>query len=146
PWQEGQAAQVGGLRMVFHAKMGLLAPAMTRDWNIRGLVFAATLYLSPKLLEKPAKRRIYQPFSAFPPAIRDLALLVDANASAGEVEERLAKLGQRHAVTGFALESVRIFDTYQGQGIPEGKKSLAFELVYRSPERTLQDKEVNQAF
>ena len=40
------------------------------------------------------------------------------------------------------FESVDLFDCYTGKGVPEGKKSLAFNLVYRSPERTLTDDEV----
>jgi len=39
-----------------------------------------------------------------------------------------------------------LFDVYQGQGVAEGKKSLAFSLVFRSPERTLTDDEVNLVF
>ena len=46
----------------------------------------------------------------------------------------------------FSLETVGIFDVYQGAGLPEGKKSLAFSLSYRSAERTLTDDEVNVAF
>ena len=46
----------------------------------------------------------------------------------------------------FALESVSAFDVYTGPGVPEGKKSLAFSLVFRSAERTLTDDEVNVVF
>ena len=44
------------------------------------------------------------------------------------------------------MESVAIFDVYQGKGLPEGKKSLAFNLVFRAPARTLTDDEVHAAF
>ena len=52
------------------------------------------------------------------------------------------------AATGpaFAVEAVEVFDVYQGAGVPEGKKSLAFALSFRSAERTLTDDEVNVAF
>ena len=46
----------------------------------------------------------------------------------------------------FALESLAVFDLYQGKGLPEGTKSLAFSLVFRAPDRTLTDEEVNAAF
>ena len=46
----------------------------------------------------------------------------------------------------FSLERVAVFDVYQGKGLPEGTKSLAFSIVFRSPDRTLTDDEVNAAF
>ncbi len=45
--------------------------------------------------------------------------------------------------TAFALEAVHVFDVYQGKGLPEGTKSLAYSLVFRAAERTLTDDEVN---
>jgi len=44
------------------------------------------------------------------------------------------------------VESVQPFDVYQGKGLPEGKKSLAFSLVFRAADRTLTDDEVNTVF
>ena len=44
------------------------------------------------------------------------------------------------------VEAVAIFEIYQGQGLPEGRKSLAFSLVFRAADRTLTDDEVNAAF
>ena len=46
----------------------------------------------------------------------------------------------------FELESVSVFDLYEGKELPQGKKSLAFSLVFRSRERTLTDDEVNRVF
>jgi phenylalanyl-tRNA synthetase beta chain len=46
----------------------------------------------------------------------------------------------------FGLEAVNVFDVYRGKGLPEGKKSLAFSLIFRAQERTLTDEEVNLAF
>jgi phenylalanyl-tRNA synthetase beta chain len=42
------------------------------------------------------------------------------------------------------LENVRLFDVYTGKGIPEGKRSLAFSLAYRDPEKTLRDEDVDR--
>jgi phenylalanyl-tRNA synthetase beta chain len=44
------------------------------------------------------------------------------------------------------LENVQAFDVYLGKGLPEGKKSLAYSLVFRAPDRTLTDDEVNAVF
>jgi len=64
---------------------------------------------------------------------------------AGQVENEVAKFAQK-AAQGFDCERVRIFDRYQGQGLPEGKKSLALSMTFRAADRTLTDKEVNAAF
>jgi phenylalanyl-tRNA synthetase beta chain len=79
--------------------------------------------------------------SRFPAVKRDLALIVDAAMPAHRVADLVG--GQ----SGIAplLEEFRIFDVYQGKGIPEGKKSVAFSLTLRSAERTLTEEEVNSA-
>jgi len=46
----------------------------------------------------------------------------------------------------FALEGVNVFDVYQGKGLPDGTKSLAYSLVFRAADRTLTDDEVNAVF
>ena len=46
----------------------------------------------------------------------------------------------------FVVERIAVFDLYQGQGLPEGKKSLAFSLAFRAADRTLTDEEVNGVF
>ena len=82
----------------------------------------------------------------FPAAWRDLALVVDAATPAAEVQKSLAKVARAAVGNAFALERAAVFDVYQGKGLPDGKKSLAFNLVFRSNERTLTDDEVNAAF
>jgi phenylalanyl-tRNA synthetase beta chain len=69
--------------------------------------------------------------------------VVDASAAAGDVQKTLAKTARAAAGNSFAVESVTVFDLYQGKGLPEGKKSLAFSLVFRAADRTLTDDEVN---
>ena len=72
--------------------------------------------------------------------------MVDSTLNASEVKSHLTQAALGAITPAFNLESVDLFDVYQGQGIPEGKKSLAFSLVFRSPERTLTDDEVNAVF
>jgi phenylalanyl-tRNA synthetase beta chain len=70
-----------------------------------------------------------------PPVLQDIALVVNVDTSAAAVEAVIVKAG------GNLLKSVRLFDVYQGDPIPEGQKSLAYNLVYQA-DRTLEDKEV----
>jgi phenylalanyl-tRNA synthetase beta chain len=62
------------------------------------------------------------------------------------VRQKLARTAQAAAGGAFAVEQVAVFDVFQGGGLPEGKKSLAFSLVFRAADRTLTDDEVNGAF
>ncbi|WP_088103767.1 phenylalanine--tRNA ligase subunit beta [Halalkalibacter urbisdiaboli] len=79
----------------------------------------------------------YVALPRFPAISRDIALVVDADRAAGEVEAVIVKSG------GKLLKSVKLFDLYQGEHMDEGKKSLAFSLQYFDPERTLTDEDVS---
>ena len=146
-WQEGQSAAAGEIHEGWTARFGLLNLAMVRAFGLEGKVWAGTLALLPAKLAGVSSRKRYQPFSLFPAALRDLALVVDDGRHAEDVRRELLKAA-RAATNGaaFAVESVQVFDVYQGKGLPEGKKSLAFSLSFRSAERTLTDDEVNAVF
>ncbi|HWA24972.1 MAG TPA: phenylalanine--tRNA ligase subunit beta [Lacunisphaera sp.] len=146
-WQEGQAAAAGELKAGWTARFGLLNLAMVRAAGIEGKVWAGMFAILPENIPGSSSRRRFENFSLFPAALRDLALVVDAARHAEEVRQHLLTTA-RAAVTGaaFAIEAVEIFDVYRGAGLPEGRKSLAFALSFRSPERTLTDDEVNAAF
>jgi phenylalanyl-tRNA synthetase beta chain len=74
--------------------------------------------------------------STTPAVLEDIALIVNMQVTAGEVEEVIRKAGGR------LLKDVQLFDVYMGDPIPEGKKSLAYALTYRDDEKTLTDKNV----
>jgi len=78
-------------------------------------------------------------FSTYPPALIDVALVVDDATSADEV--RIALVDG----AGPLLESIRLFDVYTSDAIGAGKKSLAFSLTFRAPDRTLTGDEANAA-
>ena len=69
--------------------------------------------------------------------------MVDSGVPAAVVQHKLLQAARVAAGRNFLVEQVTAFDVYQGKGLPEGKKSLAFNLVFRSGERTLTDDEVN---
>jgi phenylalanyl-tRNA synthetase beta chain len=130
----------------FEARFGLMNLAMVRSLGIDGQVVAGLFVILPgKLAAKGGPRR-FQDFSQYPPALRDIALVVDAAAPAEDVRRKLARAAQSAVGGSFAVERVAVFDVYQGKGLPEGKKSLAFSLILRAADRTLTDPEVNAAF
>ncbi|MFZ5494561.1 MAG: phenylalanine--tRNA ligase subunit beta [Verrucomicrobiota bacterium] len=145
-WQEGHAAAAGEMQAGWTARFGLLNLAMVRAAGIEGRVWAGMFAILPEKLTAGAARRRYRNFSLFPAALRDLALVVDASRQAEDVRQQLLQAARAATGGAFAVESVTVFDVYQGAGLPGGKKSLAFALSFRSAERTLTDDEVNAAF
>ncbi|MCP5059483.1 MAG: phenylalanine--tRNA ligase subunit beta [bacterium] len=81
----------------------------------------------------------YKEVSRHPRIRRDLALLVDAGTPAGELLQAVRKKA------GASLQSVHLFDRYEGRGVPEGKLSLAFRMIFQRTDRTLTDTEVAEA-
>jgi phenylalanyl-tRNA synthetase beta chain len=81
----------------------------------------------------------YEPLPVYPAVDRDLALIVPAARLAAEVEAVIGDSAPEF------LETVKVFDVYEGEGIPEDTRSIAWRLRFRSPERTLTDDEVDAA-
>lgn len=82
------------------------------------------------------QHRVFDPIPRFPSVPFDIALLMDANIPVGDVEAAIWQEG------GSYLISVQLFDFYQGEQIPAGKKSVAFSLTFCSRERTLGDEDI----
>jgi len=80
------------------------------------------------------------PLPKFPPVYRDIALVVDADTPNQAIEEVIAGSNVRF------LGEVKVFDVYEGDPIPAGKKSLAYRMKFQSPSRSLTDEEVNLLF
>lgn len=145
-WQDGQSARAGDMRQGWTARFGLLNPAMVKNLGIEGKVFAGSFSILPEKLSEVSPRRRFKEFSLYPTALRDLGLVVDATVTSDEVRKQLLKTARAVVANAFEVEEVSVFDVYQGKGMPEGKKSLAFSIVFRATDRTLTDKEVSEAF
>jgi phenylalanyl-tRNA synthetase beta chain len=102
--------------------------------------WSAPIWLVEMEVEAPAARelRVAVP-PTLPPVERDLALLVPDGVAAEQVAETVRAAG------GALLESIRLFDLYRGEGVAEGVRSLAWRLLFRAPDRTLTDAEVDGA-
>lgn len=79
-----------------------------------------------------------KPLAKYPTIARDVALLLPSEVSALDISKEVRVVEQETSI----LEHFGIFDVYTGKGIPAGKKSVALSFVFRSPERTLKDEEV----
>jgi phenylalanyl-tRNA synthetase beta chain len=126
------AVSVGGRRI---GHVGELHPLVLRRFDIEGRVAAAEIDVQP-LLELAAPLRA-RPLPRFPAVERDLAVVVAEHVTAAELLETIRGAG------GSLLASLTAFDEYRGEQVPEGSKSVAVALTFRSPERTLTDAEVD---
>jgi phenylalanyl-tRNA synthetase beta chain len=102
-----------------------------------GEVWAFEIALPADVVERPVPR--YRALPHLPAAERDLALIVPDGVSAHVVATAIRD------AAGDDLEALDLFDLYTGAGVPEGARSLAYRLRFRSPTRTLKDAEVDKA-
>ena len=128
----GQAAQISVNNDVVGI-IGRIHPAISKE-NV--YVFEIDL---DKLLAKKVGKMKYKEISKYPSVNKDLALVVDKNITSKEIEMNIKKAG------GSLLTNIKVFDVYEGIGIPEGKKSVAYALTFEKSDRTLTDEEINNA-
>jgi len=132
----GRSARVsvGGAEV---GSVGEVRPEALRAFDISAPTVALFAVELATLLPLVGAGRGYTPLSRYPSVGRDIAILVDAGTPSARVEGivRAQPL----------VASVTPFDVYQGEGIPPGKKSMAYHIVYQSPEHTLTDEEVDRA-
>jgi len=119
--------------------LGELHPRTSKalGWEGKGLL-AAELDLDA-LEALRGQRKSFKPFSRFPMALRDVAVVVDETVPADQIAREIRAGG------GDLLTDLRLFDIYRGEGIPQGRKSLAWSLGYQAFDRTLADKEIDKA-
>ncbi|GAA3568496.1 phenylalanine--tRNA ligase subunit beta [Kribbella ginsengisoli] len=137
PWHPGRCAEVSvGGKVIGHA--GELHPKVCQAFGLPARSGAVELDLDALMAAAPASVTAH-PFSSYPVAKEDVALIVGAEVAAADVEAALVE------GAGELLESIRLFDLYTGEQIGEGKKSLAFALRFRAHDRTLTETEVSAA-
>lgn len=117
---------------------GTVHPTVAARYGLSGEVLAAELPLD-KLFAAIDPVKLYHPLPKFPASTRDIAVLVDDTVPAASMQAAIEK------AAGSILEAVKLFDVYKGKGIPEGKKSVAYSLSMRAPDRTLTDEECDKA-
>jgi phenylalanyl-tRNA synthetase beta chain len=134
PWHPGRCAEFSiDDHVIGHA--GELHPKVCQAFELPARSSAVELDLDALIAAGPESITA-EPFSSYPVAKEDVALIVPDDVAAAEVEAALVE------GAGELLESIRLFDLYTGEQIGEGKKSLAFALRFRAPDRTLKETEV----
>lgn len=116
--------------------IGRLAESVSANYKFRQPVFVAEVDLTT-LLEMDEQPVLYSPLPRFPSIVRDVSLLVDRQVS---VSELIAAAKQQSGAHFIAANFVGL---YEGEGIPDNKRSVTLRLEYRAPDRTLRDEEID---
>jgi phenylalanyl-tRNA synthetase beta chain len=119
-------------------EVGELAPRVLEQLDLSRRV--ALFELEVAVLAKNRRDRVrYREISRHPSNRRDLAFIVDASVAAGSLRRALIDAG------GALVDEVVLFDVFTGAPVPQGKKSLAFSVDFRAPDRTVPDAEADAA-
>lgn len=119
--------RLGQMRTLLAARLDLKKPVLLAELDLK------------VLLTRRSQKRSFQALPLFPSVRRDAAMLVDEAVSHADVLRAVKKANPDF------LQAVELFDVFRGEGIPEGKKSVAYAFVYRNRRRTLKDEEVAAA-
>lgn len=120
-------------------KMGEIHPDVAERYGLSERVYLCELSFT-WIIGHKNMNIVYQPLPKYPAVTRDIALTVAEEVPAGDIRELIVRNG------GSTLESAELFDVYRGKQIEDGKKSVAFALTFRHPERTLTDEEVTEDY
>lgn len=132
----GKSAEVLAGKKVL-ASFGEVHPKVLSNYGMDKASYVLEMDLK-MLYDLAELDRKYTEIPKYPSVTRDIAVLIDDEVLVQDMETIFKKQG------GNLLESYKLFDVYKGKQLPEGKKSVAYNLVYRNKEKTLTDKEVGK--
>ncbi|MFD1018977.1 phenylalanine--tRNA ligase subunit beta [Thalassobacillus hwangdonensis] len=116
--------------------VGQVHPKLQNEMDLKD-TFVFDLNLEA-LMEAYEIEETFEVIPRYPSVSRDIALVVDEDKKAGDIASTIRRTGAP------LVKEVQVFDVYQGEHMTPGKKSIAFNLLYLDPERTLKDEEVEQ--
>ncbi len=117
--------------------LGEISPKILSSLDIKERVVLFDIDFE-KLSQLASEEQEYRPISRYPAAVRDIAVLVPLEVRVEEVLNKIEISG------GSLIIDVDLFDIYEGEELPRGKKNLAFHLIFQSKDRTLTSKEIDQ--
>ncbi|MFI3230352.1 MAG: phenylalanine--tRNA ligase subunit beta [bacterium] len=132
----GRTASIKDLNGKVIGFVGEVHPKASKNYEIGEKVYFGYLYVR-KLVELSDFGITYKPLPKYPSITRDIAMVVKEEVSVKEIEKIIKLKG------GKLLESIMLFDIYKGNQIKEGYKSVAYNIEFRSSEKTLTDEEIS---
>ena len=118
-------------------KIGEIHPAVAAEYGVKERIYIATFAIEP-MFENAQLDVKYKALPKFPAISRDLSLVCDKELASGEIIETIERSAKN-------LEQVSLFDLYEGTGVPEGKKSVSYKLVFRRADKTMETEEADKA-
>ena len=118
--------------------LGEVHPDVADTYGIGTRAYIAVIDM-PEIVERATFDRKYTGISRFPAVTRDISMVMPKEILVGQIEDVIEKKG------GAYLESYALFDIYEGAQIKEGYKSVAYSIVFRAQDKTLEDAEVTEA-
>lgn len=118
--------------------LGEVHPEVADNYGIGERAYIAVIDM-PGILEYATFDRKYMGIAKYPAVHRDISMVVPKNILAGQIEEVIEKKG------GSYLESYALFDLYEGAQIKEGYKSIAYSIVFRAKDKTLEEADITSA-
>ncbi len=118
--------------------LGEVHPDVADTYGIGTKAYVAVLDM-PEITKRATFDRKYTGIAKFPAVTRDISMVMPKEILVGQVEEVIEKKG------GAYLESYALFDLYEGAQIKEGYKSVAYSIVFRAKDKTLEEAEISQA-
>lgn len=118
------------------ATLGEVHPIVLDNYGIKQKVYLAELNIN-KIVKYSRENKKYVEVPKFPAVERDIAITVDENIEVGQVEKIITKKAKK------ILEQAKLFDIYRSDKLGKNKKSIAYSLIFRDKNKTLNDEEVN---
>lgn len=118
--------------------LGEVHPQVCDNYNMKTRAYVAVIDM-PYVYEMADFDIKYEGIAKFPAVTRDISMVVPKNILVGEIESIIEKRAGKN------LESYKLFDIYEGDQIEEGFKSVAYSIVFRAKDRTLEDSDVSKA-
>ncbi len=119
-------------------EFGIIKKSLTKKFDINAEVFYADFDWEAILKQISTKNFAIDPIAKFPGSDRDFALLLDNSVRFGDLRDAALNTEKK------LLKSVTLFDVYNGENLPEGKKSYAINFTFQDEHKTLTDKQVDK--
>ena len=118
--------------------LGEVHPTVCENYDMKTRAYIAVIDM-PYVYEMSSFDKKYEGIAKFPAVTRDISMVVPKNILVGQIEEVIEKSGGKN------LESYSLFDIYEGDQIEEGFKSVAYSIVFRAKDKTLEEAEITAA-
>lgn len=118
------------------ARLGEIHPLINENYGVSQRIYVAEINVD-KLAKYAINSKKYTEIPKYPAVERDIAMVVAEDVEVGKIEKLIQKKAKK------ALESIKLFDVYRDEKIGEGKKSVAYALIFRDKNKTMTDEEIN---